>query len=66
MPVGGGEGIGGAVLDGTHAVAATCSVWVFAYDVAVDADNIGVAAVLAIERKCAVISAGVLPPVYDD
>ena len=64
MPVGGGEGVGGAVLDGAHAVAATCPIWFFAYDVAVNADNISVAAVLAIERKCAVVGAGVLPAMY--
>ena len=66
MAVGGGESVGGAVLDGAHAVAATCSVWVFAYDVAVDADNIGVAAVLAVQCKRLVGGAGVLPSVDDD
>ena len=62
VPVGGGEGVADAAIVCANAVPA--AVVLPANNVPGDANNVGIAAVLAIERKCAVVGAGVLPAMY--
>ena len=62
VPVGGGEGVACAVLYRARAVAAV--VKLPAYGLAVDADNVGIAVVLAVKRKGLVGCAGGLSAMY--
>ena len=64
VAVGCGEGVADTAIVCANAVPA--AVVLPANNVPGDANNVGIAAVLAIERKCAVVGAWVLPPVYDD
>lgn len=62
VPVGRGQGVACSVLYRPRAVAAV--VKLPAYGVAVDADDVGIAVVLAVQGKCLVGCAVGLPAVY--
>ena len=62
VAVGCGEGVADAAIVCANAVPA--AVVLPANNVPGDANNVGIAAVLAIERKCAVVGAWVLPAMH--
>ena len=66
VAVGGGEGVAGAVLDGAHAVAAAGALGVFVDDVAIDANNVGTTAVVAVQSVGFVRYGGMLPAIDND
>ena len=64
MAVGGGDGVADAAIVYAQSVSAVVVLPVD--DVSGNANNVGIAAVLAVQCKRLVGGAGVLPPVYDD